>query len=115
MSASEELTTIYTTDSSEKVREKITKHAFSGGQPTQKLQRKLGGNPDTDVSFQYMKMLFEPDDKKLAEIESDYRSGRLLTSELKEMLIEKITRFLEQHQKAREKATEKIEEFIYKD
>jgi hypothetical protein len=73
---------IFLTDSPEEVRRKINKHAFSGGQPTLELQRKKGGNPDIDVSFQYLKMFFEPDDKKLEKIEKDYRTGKLLTGEL---------------------------------
>ena len=33
---------------------------------------KKGGNPDVDVSFQYLKFFFEEDDKKLLEIEKKY-------------------------------------------
>lgn len=105
---------IFTTDSEEVVREKIIKHAFSGGQPTVQLHRKLGGNPDIDVAYQYLRMFFEPDDKKLEKIYNDYKSGALLTSELKEILIEKVNSFLKAHQKAREAAKSKIDKFIYK-
>ena len=45
MSASEENTTIYTTDTPEVVKKKINKYAFSGGQPDVAQHRKLGGNP----------------------------------------------------------------------
>jgi len=57
-------------------------------------------------------MFFEPDDKKLAKIEEDYKSGKMLTSELKEILIQKITAFLKHHQKEREKARNKIDRFV---
>ena len=93
--------------------EKIYKYAFSGGQPTIEMHRKLGGNPDIDVSFQWLKILFEEDDNKLKKIEEDYRSGRLLTGELKEILIEKVVRFLEEHMKKRERAKELIQVFKY--
>lgn len=115
MSASDiEENSIFTTDSPEEVKRKINKYAFSGGQATIEEHRKLGGNPNVDVSFQYLKMFFEPDDKKLAQIEKDYRSGKLLTSELKTYLIEKINAFLKEHQKRREEAKKQIDNFIFK-
>ena len=113
MSASKPETSIYLSDDEKTVREKIYKHAFSGGQPTIELHRKLGGNPDIDVSFQWLKILFEEDDNKLKKIEEDYRSGKLLTGELKDILIEKLVRFLQEHQRKREEAKEKVKEFKY--
>ncbi|MEM3405491.1 MAG: tryptophan--tRNA ligase [Candidatus Pacearchaeota archaeon] len=105
---------ILTTDTPEEVERKIKKYAFSGGQPTIELHRKLGGNPDVDISFQYLKMFFEPDDKKLKEIEDNYRRGKMSTSELKAYLIEKINAFLKEHQKKRKEAKNLIEKFIFK-
>jgi tryptophanyl-tRNA synthetase len=113
MSASKPETSIYLTDDEKTVREKIYKHAFSGGQPTIELHRKLGGNPDIDVSFQWLKTLFEEDDNKLKKIEEDYRSGKLLTGELKDILIEKLIKFLQEHQRRREEAKEKVKDFKY--
>ena len=113
MSASKEETAIYTTDTEKEVENKIKKYAFSGGQPTIEEHRKKGGNPDIDVSFQYLRMFFEPDDEKLNEIERKYRSGEMLTSELKEILIEKINRFLREHQRKREKARKLVDRFIF--
>jgi tryptophanyl-tRNA synthetase len=113
MSASKPETSIYLTDGEKTVREKIYKHAFSGGQPTIELHRKLGGNPDIDVSFQWLKTLFEEDDNKLKKIEEDYRSGKLLTGELKDILIEKLVKFLQEHQRKREEAKEKVKDFKY--
>ena len=114
MSSSEINSYISMIDSPKEVEIKIKKYAFSGGKDTLEEHRKHGGNPDVDVSFQYLKMFFEPDDKKLAQIEKDYKSGKMLTSELKEYLIKKINAFLAQHQKNREKAKKQIDEFIYK-
>jgi tryptophanyl-tRNA synthetase len=114
MSASEEFAAIYTTDSPKEVEKKIKKYAFSGGQATIEEHRKKGGNPDIDISFQYLKMFFEPDDKKLSKIEADYKSGKLLTGDLKEILIEKINSFLKEHQKRREEARKQIDKFLIK-
>lgn len=115
MSASEEVGTIYTTDPPEVVKKKINKYAFSGGQPTVEEHRKLGGNPDIDVSYQYLRIFFEPDDKKLKIIYDDYKSGKLLTGELKAILIEKVTKFLSSHQEKRERAKDQLEKFLLKD
>ena len=58
--------------------------------------------------------MFEEDDDKLKQIEEDYRSGKLLTGELKQYTIDKINKFLASHQKKREKAKKMIDRFIYK-
>jgi len=112
MSASDENSTIYTTDSPEAVKKKINKYAFSGGQPDIEQHRKLGGNPDTDVSYQYLKIFFETDDIRLKKIYDDYKSGKLLTGELKQILIEKINHFLKTHQENREKARDQLSRFL---
>lgn len=113
MSASKPETAVYLTDDEKTVKEKIYKYAFSGGQPTVEEHRKLGGNPDIDVSFQWLRFLFEEDDKKIKKIEEDYRSGRLLTGELKDILIEKLNNFLINHRQRREKAKELVNIFKY--
>jgi tryptophanyl-tRNA synthetase len=113
MSASSENGTIYTTDAPDVVKKKINKYAFSGGQPDIEQHRKIGGNPDVDVSYQYLRIFFEPDDNKLKSIHDDYKSGKMLTGELKGILIEKINEFLEVHQEKREKAKDQIDQFLY--
>ncbi|MFQ5573638.1 MAG: tryptophan--tRNA ligase, partial [Nitrosopumilaceae archaeon] len=115
MSASEENTTIYTTDTPDIVKKKINKYAFSGGQPDVEQHRKLGGNPDIDVSYQYLRIFFESDDKALKKIYDDYKSGKLLTGELKAILIEKINDFLKDHQEKREKARDQVDKFLFED
>lgn len=112
MSSSDEGSFIAMTDNPKEVETKIKKYAFSGGQDTLEQHRKKGGNTDVDVSFQYLKMFFEPDDVKLRKIEEDYRSGKLTTGELKEYLIRKINAFLKTHQEKREKARKEVERFL---
>lgn len=112
MSSSDETSYIALTDTPKEVEAKIRKYAFSGGRDTVEEHRKKGGNPDADISFQYLKMFFEPDDEKLKKIEQDYRQGILLTSELKKYLIEKINAFLKEHQKKREKAKSEVHKFL---
>jgi len=114
MSTSEPHTAIFTTDSTEEVGTKIKKYAFSGGKDTVKEHREKGGNPDIDISYQWLTFL-EEDDKKIGNIYHSYKSGRLLTSELKEILINKINKFLKTHQKNREKAKKQVDNFIFKE
>jgi len=114
MSSTKSDVAILTTDDPKTVAKKINKYAFSGGQPTAEEHKKLGGNPDVDVCFQYLKMLLEEDDNKLKQIHDDYKSGKLLTGELKQYTIDKINSFLKEHQKKRELAKKQVEKFIYK-
>jgi len=111
MSSSKPESYISFNDDEKTVKNKINKYAFSGGQATIAEHRKHGGNPDVDVSFIWLKYLFEQDDKKLERIEQDYRSGKLLTGELKQILIEKINSFLKQHRKKKERARKEISKF----
>ncbi|MFH0832738.1 MAG: tryptophan--tRNA ligase [Candidatus Aenigmatarchaeota archaeon] len=115
MSSSDETSFIAMTDSPSEVERKIKKYAFSGGQGNVADHRKKGGNPDVDVSYQYLKAFFEPDDDKLREIHDEYKSGRMLTGELKQILIDKINKFLEEHQKKREHAKKHIHKFMVSD
>ena len=82
-------------------------------QPDIEQHRKIGGNPDIDVSYQYLRIFFEPDDNKLKSIYDDYKSGKMLTGELKAILIEKMNAFLEVHQEKREKAKDQINDFLF--
>jgi len=113
MSTSKPETAIWLSDDEKTIREKIFKHAFSGGQPTVELHRKYGGKPEIDVSFQWLYYFFEEDDNKIKKIEEDYRSGKLLSGELKEILIEKLVQFLDKHRERREKSKELIHVYKY--
>jgi len=114
MSSSDPYSFIALTDSPKEVKEKIVKHAFSGGRGSLKEHREKGGVPEVDVAYQLLYFMFEPDDKKIKKIYQDYKSGSLLTGELKQMTVEKVTKFLEKHQEKREKAKDKIDKFYDK-
>jgi tryptophanyl-tRNA synthetase len=111
MSASDPNSAIYTTDSMKDIEKKI-KRAFSGGQKTIDEHRKKGGNPDVDVCYKYLDLFFEEDEKKLKKIYDDYKSGKLLTGELKAYTTEKVQKFLKEHQKNREKAKKLVDKYI---
>lgn len=112
MSSSDSTSFIALTDNEKEIETKIKKYAFSGGRDTLEEHRKFGGNPDIDVSFQYLRFFFEQNDKKLKDIYEDYKSGKILTGELKQITIEKINAFLKEHQKKREKAGKEVEKFL---
>ena len=111
MSSSDPSSYIALTDDPKTVKKKVNKYAFSGGQPTLEEHRHLGGNPDIDVSYQWLTFL-EEDDEKLKTIYEDYKSGKMLSGELKAILIEKLNNFLQEHQKKRQSAKARLDEFI---
>ncbi len=113
MSTSKPETSIFLSDQPKIVKEKIFKHAFSGGQATVELHRKYGGDTSVDVSFQWLYFFFEEDDAKIKKIEEDYRSGKLLSGELKQILIDKVIKFLEEFRERRERAKEMVHVFKY--
>jgi len=109
MSSSDPSSALYTDDSDAEIERKI-KRAFSGGKETLAEHKKYGGNPDIDASFQYLKYFLEDDDKKLAEIERRYKSGDLMSGELKSYTISKAKNFFAQHRKNRKKV--KLERYL---
>ncbi len=113
MSSSDPDKAILMTDDAKTVKKKINKYAFSGGRETLEEHRRLGGNPDIDVSYNWLRY-FEESDEKLAEIYYKYKKGELLSGEIKAILIEKVNEFLAEHQTRRAKAEKMIDQFIYK-
>ncbi len=113
MAASDPESAIWLSDSPKDVERKVRKYAFSGGAATIEEHRKNGGNPDIDVSYQWL-TLFEEDDKKLKRIYDEYKSGKLLSGELKQILIDKLNEFLAAHQKRRMKAVDEVEKYLLK-
>ena len=111
MSSSKPESYIALTDDEKTVSNKIMKYAYSGGQATIEEHRKKGGNPGIDISYQWLTFL-EENDKKLEKIYYNYKSGKLLTSELKQILIEKLNSFLKKHKQNREKAKKIVHKFL---
>jgi len=111
MSSSDATSFIALTDTPEEMARKVKKYAFSGGRDTIDEHRRLGGNPDIDVSYQWLRV-FEEDDKMLQKIYDDYKSGTLLSGELKNLLIQKLDAFLKEHQKNREHARKILHKYV---
>ncbi|KAF5379880.1 hypothetical protein D9757_007205 [Collybiopsis confluens] len=105
MSASDPNSSIYMTDKAAQIKNKINKHGFSGGQETEEEHRRLGGDTEVDVAYQYL-TFFLDDDEELAKTGEDYRAGRLLTGQLKARCIELLQKFVTEFQERRAKVTE---------
>ncbi|KAK2738878.1 hypothetical protein FQN57_006893 [Myotisia sp. PD_48] len=107
MSASDPNSAIFMADTPNQIKNKINRHAFSGGRDTVEEHRQYGGNPDIDVSFQYLSY-FEDDDEKLKQIEEDYRKGLLLTGELKKLAIALLQQYVAEFQQRRKAVTDDL-------
>ncbi|KAF5863628.1 hypothetical protein ETB97_009722 [Aspergillus alliaceus] len=107
MSASVDTSAIYMSDTPSRIKNKINKYAFSGGQDTAELQRQLGGNSKVDVPFQYLTFFLE-DDEELERIRVAYEKGEMLTGEMKQRCIAELQTYVQGFQERRAQVTEEI-------
>jgi tryptophanyl-tRNA synthetase len=114
MSASKPETCIFTTDSEKEVEAKVM-NAFTGGGATIEEQKERGGKPEICSVYMYYYFLFEEDDEKLKEIFENCKAGKRMCGECKAELVDRVVKFLKEHQKKREKAKDQIEKFILRD
>ncbi|KAJ6620253.1 tryptophanyl-tRNA synthetase [Mycena sp. CBHHK59/15] len=105
MSASDPNSSIYMSDKPAQIKNKVIRHGFSGGKETEEEHRRLGGDTDVDVSYQYL-TFFLDDDEELERIGVEYRAGRLLTGELKGKCIELLQKFVGEFQERKAKVTD---------
>lgn len=107
MSASDETSAIFLTDSSEQIDTKIKKYAFSGGRVTAAEQKEKGADLDVDVSYQWLRF-FLHDDEELEKIGASYGSGQgdfWNTGSVKGRLIQELQNIVSEHQERRKKIT----------
>lgn len=105
MSASDSRSAILLNDTAEAVKKKITTLAFSGGQETAEEHRRIGGDPSIDVPYQYLRYFLE-DDNELERLRAGYKSGTVMSSEMKKTCIRVIQEFLAEYQKRRAEVTD---------
>ena len=77
--------------------------------------RRLGGNPDIDVAYQYMMYFFEEDDAYLAELNASFRSGQLLAGEMKQLCIDRATAWMGELHEMRDQTAHLVETFLAED
>jgi tryptophanyl-tRNA synthetase len=107
MSSSDANSSVFLTDTAKQIKDKINKHAFSGGGRTLEEHRANGGNCEIDVPYQYL-TFFLSDDKRLAEIQEAYTKGEILTGEIKKELIDVLQKLVGAHQEKRKQVTDEI-------
>ena len=110
MSSSRPETALFTIDEPENLEKKV-KNTFTGGQPTVALQRKLGGNADICPVYWYLNYLFDSEDES-TERYNNCTGGNLLCGECKGDLIKEVKPFMNNIQLKREKAKDKIKEYM---
>jgi tryptophanyl-tRNA synthetase len=113
MSSSKPKTAIMLDDSPEEVEEKVKKHAYSGGGDTLEEHREEGADLSVDTSFQWLRNLLMEDEERIREIAEEYSSGEMMTGEIKEILIEELNDFLQEHQERKEKADKLVQKMMY--
>ena len=111
MSSSIPETTIFTTDPPKLLKKKIA-NAFTGGAVSAEEQRKTGGKPEVCAVFKYQFYLVETDDQKIDGLADRCRKGEILCGECKKQLADKLVHFLEEHQRKREEAKSKLDDFM---
>lgn len=105
MSASDSNSAIYISDTPAQIKNKIKRHAFSGGGDTAELHAQNGGNTDVDVSYQYLRFFLE-DDAELEKIREEYSKGTMSTMELKERCVSVISEVVKKLQDAKKLVTD---------
>jgi len=83
---------------------KKIRRAFSGGRDTLEEHRKLGGVPEKDMAFELLKQHFIEDDNELKRIYDSYKSGKMMSGEVKEIACKKLTDFMKDFETKLEKA-----------
>ena len=107
MGASDPRSAIYLSDDAKTIKKKVNAHAFSGGQETMEMHRELGGDPEVDVPFQYLRFFLE-DDEELKALEKGYRAGTVGSGQMKKRCIEVVTAFIEEYQARRKAVTDEM-------
>ncbi|OMJ12104.1 Tryptophan-tRNA ligase, cytoplasmic, partial [Smittium culicis] len=105
MSTSVDNTAIFTDDTPAMVKNKIRRHAFSGGGSTLELHRLNGGDPEVDIPYQYMNF-FVDDDELMKKYYDGYKSGDITSGQMKDYCIDVIQKFLADFQEKEKAVTD---------
>lgn len=111
MSASLPQTAIFTVDDPEVARKKILS-AFTGGRATIEEQKRLGANADICSVYAYDYYQFM-NDKEIEDLRYKCLGGNIMCGECKQILAERVERFLRDFQEKRERAKDRFEEYLF--
>jgi len=87
------------------------KNAKTGGRMTLEAQKRLGGEPDKCTAYELLLFHLIPDDKEIAEIYHECKSGKRMCGPCKAYAAELMAEFLRGHQEEREIARERLDEY----
>jgi tryptophanyl-tRNA synthetase len=85
------------------------KRALTGGRATIEEHRKLGAEIEKDMVFELLKFHLIEDDAELKRIHDEYKSGRMLSGEVKQIACDKIAEFMERFEKDLEKSRKSVD------
>ena len=85
---------------------------MSGGRETEEEQRRLGADLAKDIPFQYLEYFLE-DAEELMRIKKEYESGRMLTGEVKKILIQELQTLIGEFQERRKNVTQEVVEQFF--
>lgn len=94
------------------VKKKIMR-ALTGGRETLELHKKLGAEVEKCMVFELLKTHLVDDDKELAKIYQEYKSGKMSSGEIKQIACEKMELFLKDFTKNIEKAQKNVDKLKF--
>jgi tryptophanyl-tRNA synthetase len=92
--------------------EKKVKGALTGGRKNKKEQQELGGEPQKCMIYKILMYHFEENDDILADEFERCVKGELLCGEHKAQCVEKVLKFIKNHQEKKEKLIDKARELL---
>jgi len=87
-------------------------NAFTGGRPTVKEQRELGGVPEICSVYEINMFHFMEDDKEIIELYKDCKAGNIICGDCKKRTIEIVLNFVREHQRKRLKFVDKAKKIL---
>ncbi|KAJ2880356.1 tryptophan--tRNA ligase [Coemansia aciculifera] len=115
MSSSIDASAIFMDDTPKKIKDKINKHAFTGGRTSLEEHRMYGGNIEVDVPYQYLTYFVE-DDQELAKLAEGYTKGEISSGEMKMRCIQELQAFIGSFQEREKAITEAdVQDFMNPD
>lgn len=85
---------------------------MSGGRETAEEQQRWGADLAKDIPIQYLEYFLE-DAEELIRIKNDYRDGKMLTGEVKKILIKELQKLIGEFQERRKNVTQEVVEQFF--
>ena len=85
----------------------MCRFALSGGRQTEQEHREKGADLTVDVPYKWLEFFLD-DAEEFKRIGTEYGAGRMLTGEVKNILIDVLQRLVGRHQRARAKGTDDV-------